>query len=307
MTPREPMPPALILMSQTTMTPSTPPDRLDALLRRFSLRTSLFHAGPLCGINDIGATAGVGHLHVIRAGEVEVLHGNLPPMTITEPTLLFYPRAVAHRFVSDAQAGADMVCASTHFGGGDDNPLVRALPAVLALPLREHEAISATLDLLVDEAFGGRCGGRIAVDRLFEVLLIQLLRELMQQGRVQDGMLAGLAHPQLRHALIAMHEAPQEAHGLESLAARAHMSRTRFAQAFRELVGQTPLDYLAAWRMAVAQDLLQRDHSLAQIAEQVGYGSAIAFNRAFKSRMGVAPGAWRRQLLADVAQSRQGH
>lgn len=283
------------------MTPTTTPDRLDALLRRFSLRTSLFHAGPLCGINDIEATTGAGHLHVIRSGEVEVLHAGLPRLAISEPTLLFYPRAVAHRFVSDAEHGADMVCASTHFGGGADNPLVRALPPVLTLPLREHAAMAATLDLLVDEAFAGRCGGRIAVDRLFEVLLIQLLRELMHQGRVQDGMLAGMAHPQLRHALTAMHEEPQTGHTLESLAARAHMSRSRFAQTFRELVGQTPLDYLAGWRMALAQDLLQRDHSLAQIADQVGYGSAIAFNRAFKARLGVAPGAWRKQVLAAGA------
>jgi len=120
-------------------------------------------------------------------------------------------------------------------------------------------------------------------------------------------MLAGLVHPQLRHALIAMHERPQHHHGLESLAQAARMSRTRFAQLFRELVGQTPLNYLGGWRMALAQDLLQQDLSLAQIAGDIGYGSAIAFNRASRHAWAShpAPGVGKRRRIRQRRIRRQ--
>lgn len=272
-------------------------DRLDALLRRFNVSTRLFHAGALCGITDLASSDGSGHLHVIRGGRVELLHSaaGLPArQLIEEPTVLLYPTGMAHRFITDPERGADMVCAEVHFGGGRDHPLARALPAMQAWPIAATPALAAVIELLVSEAFGGRCGGRIAVDRLFEVLLIQLLRLQIDSGQLHSGLLAGLAHPQLRRALIRMHEAPAEAHTLVTLAELAQMSRSRFSEAFRQTVGLTALDYLTDWRITLAQDLLRRGRSLQQVAGQVGYGSAIALNRAFKARTGLAPGAWRR-------------
>jgi len=91
------------------------------------------------------------------------------------------------------------------------------------------------LALIFEEAFEERCGRRALLDRLFEVLLIQIL--LMDNGQTQVGMLAGLAHPRLRLALIAMHERPAEEWSLEALAAHAGMSRSVFANAFRDTVG----------------------------------------------------------------------
>ena len=90
-------------------------------------------------------------------------------------------------------------------------------------------------------------------DRLFEVVLIQILRHLMYSGQTQVGMLGGLAHPRLRQAMVAMHERPAEDWSLERLASIAGMSRSVFANAFRETVGCTPGVYLQRWRVAPVQ------------------------------------------------------
>jgi transcriptional regulator GlxA family with amidase domain len=208
--------------------------------------------------------------------------------------LLFYPRPLAHRFQTDPDTGAEMACATIAFGGGDANPIPRALPACMQVPLPDGSRLATTAGLLFDEAFDAQCGRQLVVDRLFEVLLVQLLRHALAEGSTQGGLLAGLSHPRLRHALVAMHDAPQRAWTIDSLAAVAGMSRTRFAAAFRETLGTTPADYLAGWRVAVAQDLLRRDRPLKQVAAEVGYESPVALTRAFKARTGVTPREWKR-------------
>lgn len=182
-----------------------------------------------------------------------------------------------------------MVCGTVAFAGGSHNPVARAMPSCLQVPIGADDALAATVQLLFAEALAVRCGRQIVVDRLFEVLLVHLSRWAMAQGAAEQGMLASLAHPQLRHALTAMHAAPADHWTLEALAAVAGMSRTRFAETFRDTVGATPADYLAAWRIAVAQDLLRRGRPLKLVAGEVGYDSPASFTRAFKARPGITP------------------
>ena len=116
-------------------------DRLQGLLSRFSVSARLFHSGPLCGITDF-AENGQGQLHLVRRGPLEVHHAG-ETVPVTAPSLLFYPRPLAHRFVSDATVGADMACANLAFGGavsasvsgGVPHPIARALPRCVGLPL----------------------------------------------------------------------------------------------------------------------------------------------------------------------------
>ncbi|MCF7222188.1 AraC family transcriptional regulator [Marilutibacter chinensis] len=271
-------------------------DRLHALLQRFSVSAGMFHSGPLCGINDFPEHADAGQLHLIRRGPVEVWHGGDARDLIEVPSLLLYPRPRAHRLVTDPQHGADMACANVRLGATPDNPVTRALPPVVVMPLDELAGGAGVPELLFEEAFGGLCGHRHVVDRLFEVVLVMVLRRLMDQGRLDEGPLAGLADPQLARALTAMHESPQRAWTLPALAACAGMSRSRFAEAFARTVGQTPAAYLAGYRIALAQDLLRRGRPLGLAAEAVGYGSATALSRAFSQHCGVAPRAWLKSL-----------
>lgn len=266
-------------------------DRLQSLLERFSVSARMFHSGPLCGINDFEVN-GFGQLHLVRRGPLQVLHTG-GERTITEPSLLFYPRPLVHRFISDAQAGADMACANLAFGGGGHDPVSRGLPAFVCLPLAELRGAAAVLDLLFDEAFTRRCGRQAVVDRLFEVVLVLVLRHLLDSGHITAGPLAGLGHAHLAKALTAMHERPAQGWTLEAMARIAGMSRSRFAEVFAQVVGQPPANYLAHYRITLAQDALRRGGKLERIAQDVGYGSAAALSRAFAAACGSSPAQWR--------------
>jgi AraC-like DNA-binding protein len=285
-------------MKKNTNRPVPPVDRLEALLRHFSVSARLFHSGPLCGVTDFAAGEPLGYLHVIREGGVEVRQRRGKALRIEEPTLLLYPRPLWHRFVTDARRGADMACARIAFGEGgappDVHPVARALPPLVALPLAAAPSIAPTVELLFAEAFGGGCGRQSAVDRLFEVLLIQVLRHLLDRGAVDDGLLAGLAHPGLARALAAMHDKPGEAWSLATLASRAGMSRSRFAATFGAVVGTTPAAYLAGWRVSLAQALLRRGRPLKAVAAEVGYGGTVTLGRAFRAHTGRSPREWLR-------------
>ncbi|MDC6170671.1 AraC family transcriptional regulator [Paucibacter sp. XJ19-41] len=281
-------------MSQPTI------DRLSSLLERFKVRARLFHQGPLCGISRFPAEPGRGFLHVMRRGELELRHGakhsELPRrLLITEPTLLFYPRPLAHQFRNPPEDGSDFVCAELEFDGAALNPLVRALPPLVVLPLARVEGLGLSLQLLFSETERLRCGQRLLADRLFEVVLIQLLRWLIDhpaEAGVQPGLITGLADPRLARALVALHEAPGEAWSLAAMAERAGMSRSAFAAHFKAVLAQTPAHYLADWRLTLAQSRLRQGRPVKQIADELGYASASALSRLFSQRLGRSPRQW---------------
>ncbi|WLQ16505.1 AraC family transcriptional regulator [Hahella aquimaris] len=269
-------------------------DRLAALLEHFSINARVFNTGPLYGVTDLFGKDEFGQLHLVRQGAVEVRHGRKVVAEVAEPSLLFYPRPLPHRFITDPVVGADFACANLSFEGGANNPVVAALPEFVCLPLSALPGAAPVLDLLFQEAFAGYCGRQAVLDRLFEVVLIQVLRYLMEEGRTQVGMLAGMAHPRLRMALVAIHEQPGEDWSLEKLADHAGMSRSVFANLFRDRVGCTAGVYLQRWRISLAQRALMQGEPLKLIAGEVGYGSEAALSRAFKACVGYSPGEWRK-------------
>ena len=279
--------------------PIDPVDRLSALLERFRVRAHMFHAGPLCGVTHFAAEPGRGFLHVLRRGEMVVTHrarGGVPRrITVAEPTLLFYARPLAHDFHNAPTEGSDFICATLDFEGGDLHPLARALPPLLVLPLRAVQGLDHTLALLFAETQQLRCGQRLLADRLFEVLMLQLLRWLLDhaaEAGVPTGLLTGLAHPKLARTLSALHEQPGQAWTLASMARTAGMSRSAFAAAFKAQVGRSPAEYLAQWRLTIAQGLLRGGASVKTAADQLGYRSASSLSRAFTQALGRSPRSW---------------
>ncbi|RTL16550.1 MAG: AraC family transcriptional regulator [Burkholderiales bacterium] len=274
-------------------------DRLSPLFERFRVRASLFHSGPLCGVTHFDAQPGRGFLHVMRNGEMEIRHradaGLVERVVVSEPSLVFYPRPLAHDFHNAPAEGADFVCATLDFEAGEAHPLVQALPPLVLLPLAQVEGIAATLALLFAEAERVRCGQRLLADRLFEVLLLQLLRWMLDQrdAALPVGLLRGLADPRLARALTALHASPGAGWTLQGMAAVAGMSRSRFAVAFRDAVGQTPADYLAQWRMSIARGELRAGKPVKLLAAELGYANASALSRLFAQwHGGLSPRAW---------------
>jgi len=281
------------------MTLDHPIDRLSGILEQFMIRAELHHVGALCGVTEFPARDGQAYLHVLRRGELEVRHpggGGLPKvLRLEEPTLLLYPRPLTHHFHTQARDGSDFTCARLNFRGGADNPLVRAMPALIALPLNQVEGLHDSLALLFSETERVRCGQRLLADRLFDVVVIQLLRWLLdnpRQAGIQPGLITGLSNPRLARALVAVHESLEQRWTVERMAACAGMSRTAFAATFRDVVGQTPVDYLNDCRIALAQEKLRTGQPIKTLAEKLGYSNPSALSRAFKTRTGLSPREW---------------
>ena len=272
-------------------------DRLAALLARFDLRAQVFHKGALCRHATFSDEQGVGYLHVLKSGAMTVQgpgHPKDPPLLLQQPSLLFYLQPTTHRLQPDPHDPPELVCGSIDFGAGAENPIMTSVNGPVVIPLADQQRLALTLELLFTEAFHHDCGQQAALDRLCELLVIQILRHLMEQGQVQIGLLAGLADPRLSLALNAIHAEPALPWTLDSLADKALMSRARFAVNFREVVGMTPGDYLTRWRLGLAQSLLRKGKPVGLVAHEVGYSGAAALSRAFVARHGVSPRQWMR-------------
>lgn len=298
----------LVPSSRDRPAPGSGIDRLSDLLDRFRVHARLFHAGPLCGTSVFEARPGRAFLHVLRRGAMEVHHrrrdGLRVRVPVREPSVLLYPRAVHHSFVNPPQEGSDFTCATLDFDGGEHNPLVAALPPLVLVPLRAVDGLQPALDLLFAETERVRCGSRLLADRLFEVVLIQLLRWLIDhpaQAGVHEGLIVGLSDPRLARALVALHRTPGAPWTLSRMAATAGMSRAAFAARFKEVTGFTPAQYLSGWRLTLACAALRQHRPVKAIADDLGYASASSLSKAFKQRFGQSPREWLQDHGVDTA------
>lgn len=182
------------------------------------------------------------------------------------------------------------------FDSPDAGLLVSLLPAVMHI--RGVDRLNMLVQLVGDESREQRAGRGLVLTRLVEVLLIEALRAT-PGDRAPPGLLRGLADPRLAGAIRQMHSAPQRPWTVAELAKKAALSRSAFFGRFTGAVGKAPMEYLLAWRMALAKKLLrEEDLGLDRIAERVGYGSASAFSTAFSRHVGQSPSRYAKQLRA---------
>lgn len=184
--------------------------------------------------------------------------------------------------------GAVLVAARVDFGG-DSNPLLRSLPPQVMLETRPSEPVWALTEVLLHEAGTRRCGGPAALARLGELLVLMVMRQAIENGSANSGLLAGLAHPRLRMAVGALLEQPARDWRIEDLASRCALSRSQFMLSFRKTLGMTPGTFLTAWRLTLARRRLQRGDRVKAVASASGYASAAAFSRAYSRAFGQAP------------------
>src|SRR6476619_5725478 len=144
------------------------------------------------------------------------------------------------------------------FDSPDAALLVSLLPAVVHV--RGVERLSLLVRLVGDETNEQRSGRDLVLTRLVEVLLIEALRSTSGDD-APPGLLRGLADPRLAAAIRQMHAHLARSWTVAQLAKAAALSRSAFFDRFTRTVGMPPMEYLLAWRMAVARDLL-RQHEL---------------------------------------------
>ncbi|WP_448954889.1 AraC family transcriptional regulator [Labrys neptuniae] len=168
--------------------------------------------------------------------------------------------------------------------------LVSLLPGMMHV--RGVERLTMLVRLVAEEAQSDSLGRGLVLARLVEILLIEALRA-SRDIDTPPGLLRGLSDTRLARALRDMHGDPQRAWTVVELADAAGMSRSAFFGHFARAVGLRPMEYLMAWRMAVAKDMLRReDVALDEVARRVGYGSASTFSTAFSRHVGQPPGRY---------------
>ena len=189
-----------------------------------------------------------------------------------------------------------IVCGSLSFDRATLKPITQLLPCFILIKADHAHtlALHITMQALASEMAAQAPGSEVVATRLAEVLFIQMLRAHIasEPGRNQ-GWLRAIFDPQVGAALNAVHDRVNTPWTVESLAEAAGMSRSAFAVRFKELLGQTPLEYVTEWRMQKAMELLkQRDKKLIDVARSVGYESDAAFSKAFKRVVGANPGEY---------------
>ncbi len=269
--------------------------------------------------------------HVVTEGTcwANLVEGDTPPMKLSAGSIVVFPQGDPHVFSSEAgmrnppdirvyqppsegavlpyiltvgkgeSVSADLICG---FLGHDEkpfNPLLLALPKIIHIP-NGYDTTDGWLGHLIDatvkESTRRGLGSAILLSRLSELLFIEVIRRYtasLPDG--SSGWFAALKNPQIGATLRLLHRDPAHAWTITELGRAVGLSRTVLAERFAELVGMPPITYLAQWRMQVAAGLLHNStHSVARIAEQVGYESEASFSRSFKRVTGISPGQWRK-------------
>jgi AraC-like DNA-binding protein len=185
--------------------------------------------------------------------------------------------------------------------------LADVLPPWIHVPADRPDAavFRWLLEQLRAERGSSAFGAQLASAQLAQLLFIHVLRTHLEADDVlPTGWLRALSDPRLAAALRMMHGEPGRAWGLEELAQASSMSRTAFSVRFKALAGITPLAYLTAWRMRLAERALREERSpVAVIGQKLGYSSESAFSNAFKRETGVSPQGYRSVTARGVGAS----
>jgi AraC-like DNA-binding protein len=274
---------------------------------------------------SLGFGAPDAYFHIIESGSAWLTLDGAPVTPLEAGDLVIAPLGAGHGLCSDpglpaipiqqavaggaAGVGAvyrlggegeetHMVCGRFTFAGVLAPRLLAVLPPLIHIKGREGkplEWLRLTSHFLVEETRHPSPGSAIMIARLLDLLFIQALRQWGAASPRNLGWLSGLRDAAIGRALSAIHAEPARPWTVSALADIAGLSRSAFATRFMSVVGQTPLKYLAAWRLDLAADHLRAGAmKIGQIAAAVGYGSEAALTRAFKARFGVTPGGFRR-------------
>jgi AraC-like DNA-binding protein len=252
----------------------------------------------------------------IEAGEVLILPHNDKHLLGSD---LAMPPVPSNKVVHPSPDGGLLVI--RHGGGGEPtrivcgflgcdrlegNPLAAALPPLLHFDTRAGSStawIRNSLEFAAQELALRRAGSEAVLAKLSELLFVEAVRRFVETlPPEQTGWLAGLRDPVVSRALALLHERMAQPWTVDDLGREVGLSRSALAERFTRLIGEPPMRYLARWRAQVAaHQLRSTDAPLARIADQVGYESESAFNRAFKRTFGIPPAAWRNRAAGREA------
>jgi AraC-like DNA-binding protein len=309
-----------------------PVDALDAMLAVAGVRGAVaatLNAAEPWGL-DLEAIPGAA-FHAVTAGTAWLRIRGRDDLRLMPGDVVLLPTGIAHVLASAPDAGTvpfDRVAAEQALAIGTELqmgtgtpqtrilcaryrqdpafslPLLTLLPEVLHIPSASAStALEITLRLLAREISQAQPGTAAVLNRIVDILLVQLLRAWLAAGPAHGGppcWLGALTDPVAGPALAAMHAQPGHDWTAASLAAAVGVSRATLSRRFHAKVGEPPAAHLTRWRMDLAaQRLRDTDDTVGAIARSLGYASEYAFNRAFARARGAPPGRYRTHSRAS--------
>jgi AraC-like DNA-binding protein len=232
-------------------------------------------------------------------------HGNGGRMV--NPTTLLPPkpwREIPILRYGDGPSPLRLLCGYLQCDAMDFRPLRKALPTLLHMKTdstAEAHWLRATIAQIVSEVDRPRTGGLSMLERLTEIIFIELLRhEILAARSGSVGWLAALADPSLARCLALIHDDPNRDWSVPGLAKAAALSRSTLAERFEAVLGTSPMRYVRDWRLYLASIALRTTgRAMAAIGHDAGYSTEAAFNRAFSRAYGAPPAAWRQKARSN--------
>ena len=286
--------------------PSAPLSKIVSGKGPWSTRRSGFRQPFYClTLEGSGRLAVDGHAPILlREGDFTLIPSGddftMSDLASVDPDMLHspiftLPHGEIRHGVEEGPADVRYLVGYCVFGSPDAAMLVSLLPQLVHI--RGEARLSTLAQLVAEEARALRPARDMILARLLEVLLIEALRSTAGTA-LPPGLLRGLADDRLAQAIRAIHESPARRWTIAEMAKTAALSRSAFFERFSRAVGIAPMEYLLAWRMAMAKDLLRREGAdIAQVADRVGYGSASAFSVAFARHVGAPPARYARSQM----------
>lgn len=285
---------------------------LDTLLRLVDLRCTVYHNQQLCGAWELEEhEPGQTCFHMVSHGRCELSWAG-QTWELSAGDLVLFPAEQPHRLRTVAQTGQAMqtldmaqplqpqntglLCASVTFAHRAAQTLLQALPDMTLLRRdgQDRPWLTPLLQQVVWESQHPAPGQAAVLDQLAELIFMQAIRHHQTESGSPQGILGLLQDAHLTRAINRFQQQPERHWTLADLAAESAMSRSQFAQRFRQASGWTPARYMTWWRMQLAWEQLVRGTSVLQTALAVGYRSEAAFSRAFQQTFGLTAGAVRR-------------
>ena len=243
--------------------------------------------------------------HLVRRGECWVMSGERTDC-LGPGDLVFIKPGRDHVLASQppgqdlppSGAGTLLLCGYCDFIQETGTPLLDVFPSMTIVreeELHQHPWLKSTLDQLSTEYMSQQPGAELVVNKLTEVVLVELIRINFGRGE-QSRFIVALSDKRIAKALQHLHNSPQIPWTLEKMGEEIGMSRAAFAKRFKELVGQPMFEYLTLLRVQRARELLQETNlRLYEVASRVGYESDLAFAKTFKKHTGTTPTRYRKQ------------
>ncbi len=198
--------------------------------------------------------------------------------------------------VGGSGAACQLMCGSLVFSPiqhwGRD-ALMGGLPEVMVLDAHPQSRLGQLLLWIYQENRLEKPGSVLAVQRLLELLLLEVLRGL-DKFDLPPGWLAGLSDRCLAPVILAIQQNVAKDWTIEELASIAALSRSSFSSRFKILTGSSPLNFVRQWRCLVAAQLLVSGHEpVQQVARQCGFQSSDVMIRNFRKFHQTTPKQYR--------------